>query len=64
VDKDGDLDNGVRVEMDKFDLVVIKEPAEEVTSEKAKSMLEEGRKHHNLGRIGCRNNLPGGRMPL
>jgi hypothetical protein len=43
---------------------VIKESTEEVASREAKSALEEGRKHHNLGRIGCRNVFPSGRMPL
>jgi hypothetical protein len=39
VDKDGDLENGIRVEMDKFDSVMIEESAEEVTSRKAESMM-------------------------
>jgi hypothetical protein len=43
---------------------VIKESVEEVTGREAKFMLEEGIKHHNLCRIGCRNVFPSGRMPL
>jgi hypothetical protein len=49
--------------VDQFNLVVIKEFVEEVTGREAKSTLE-GRKHHNLGRIGCRNVFPDGRMPM
>jgi hypothetical protein len=64
MDKNDDLGNGVWVEMDEFDSVVIKESAEEVTSREAKSALEEGREHHNIGRIACRNIFPGGRTPL
>jgi hypothetical protein len=64
MDKNDDLGNGVRVEMDEFDSVVIKESAEEVASREAKSALEEGREHNNLCRIGCRNIFPDGRMPL
>jgi hypothetical protein len=64
MDKNGNLKNGIRVEVDQFNLVVIKEPAEEVAGREAKSTLEEGRKHHNLDRIGCRNVFPGGRMLL
>jgi hypothetical protein len=62
VDKNGNLENGIRIEMDNFDSVVIKESAEEVTGREAKSMLEEGREHHNDSCIGCRNIfLVGGR---
>jgi hypothetical protein len=64
MDKNDDLGNGVWVEMDEFDSVVIKESAEEVTSREAKSVLEEGREHHNICRIGCRNIFPSGRTPL
>jgi uncharacterized Fe-S cluster-containing MiaB family protein len=45
-------------------LVVIKESTEEVAGKEAKSVLEEGRKHHNLSRIGCRNVFPGSRTSL
>jgi hypothetical protein len=64
VDKDGDLENGVRVEMDVFDSVVIKGTTEEVASRKAESTLEERRKHHNFNHIGCRNVLSSGGAPL
>jgi hypothetical protein len=43
---------------------VIKESTEEVAGKEAKSALEEGRKHHNLSRIGCRNVFPGSRTSL
>jgi hypothetical protein len=64
MDRNNNLKNGIRIEVDQFDLVVIKESTEEVTGREAKSALEEVRKHNNLGRIGCRNVFPGGRMPL
>jgi hypothetical protein len=64
MDKNDNMKNGIRVEVDQFDLVVIKEFAKEVASREDKSTLEEGRKHHNLGRIGCGNVFPGGRTPL
>jgi hypothetical protein len=50
--------------VDQFDLVVIKESVEEVAGREAKSTLEEGRKHHNLGRIRYRNVFPDSRMPM
>jgi hypothetical protein len=50
--------------MDEFNLVLIKESAEEIIGWVAKSTLEEGREHHNLSHIGCRNVFPGGREPL
>jgi hypothetical protein len=55
VDKDSNLETGIRVEMDKFDSVMIEESAEEVTSRKAESALEEGGEHHNLihSVLGC-----------
>jgi hypothetical protein len=64
VDKNGNLENGGRVQMDEFNLVVIKESAEEIVDREAKSALEEGREHHNLSHVGCRNIFPGGRMLL
>jgi hypothetical protein len=64
MDKDGDSKNGVRVEMDKFNLIVIKESTEKVTGQKAASALEESGKHHNLVCIGCRNISAGSWMPL
>jgi hypothetical protein len=44
--------------------IVIKESVEKVAGREAKSALEKGREHHNLSCIGCRNVLPGGKMPL
>jgi hypothetical protein len=64
MDKNGNLENGIRVEMDYFDLVGIKESVEDVAGRKAKSALEERGKHHHLGRIGCRNAFSSSRMPL
>jgi hypothetical protein len=64
MDKNDNLKNGIRIEVEQFVLVVIKESMEEVAGREAKSALEDGRKHHNLGCIGCRNVFPDGRMPL
>jgi hypothetical protein len=64
MDKSSNLKNGIIIEVDQFDLVVIKESAEEVLGREDESTLEEGRKHHNLNCIGCRNVFPGGRTPL
>jgi hypothetical protein len=43
VDKKGNLENGVRVQVDEFNLIVIKESMEEITGREAKSALKEGR---------------------
>jgi hypothetical protein len=64
MDKDGDLQNGVRVQMDKFYLIVVKKSSEEVTGRESKPALEERREHHNLIRIGCGNILSDGGAPL
>jgi hypothetical protein len=58
------LKNGIRIEVDQLDLIVIKESTEEVAGQEAKSTLEEERKHHNFDHIGCRNVFPGDKMPL
>jgi hypothetical protein len=39
VDKDGNLENGIRVEMDKFDSLMTEDSTEEVTSRKAEIMM-------------------------
>jgi hypothetical protein len=64
MDKNSNMKNRIGVEVDQFDLVVIKESAEEVAGREAKSALEEGGKHQNLGCIWCRNVFPGGRTQL
>jgi hypothetical protein len=62
VDKNSNLENGVKVQMDEFNLVMIKDSMEEIIGREAKSALEEGREHHNLSCIGCRNVFPSGGM--
>jgi hypothetical protein len=64
VDKNDNLENGIRVQMNEFNLVLIKESTENVAGREAKSALEEGREHHNLSCIGCRNVFLDGRAPL
>jgi hypothetical protein len=58
------MKNGVRVEMDQFDLVVDKKVAEEITGWESKSALEEGGEHHDFIGVGCWNVLTSGRAPL
>jgi hypothetical protein len=64
MDKDHDLQNGVRVEMDKLYLIVVKKFSEEVTGRESKPALDERREHHNLIRIGCGNIFSGSGAPL
>jgi hypothetical protein len=64
VDKESNLKNRVRIEMDQLNFVIVKEQAEEVAGWEAKSMLEEGGEHHNLIRIGCWDVFPSGRTSL
>jgi hypothetical protein len=64
VDKNGDLKNGVKVEMNQFNLVVVKKDAEEIVDQESKSALEEGGKHHDFVGVGCWNVLTVGRAPL
>jgi hypothetical protein len=64
MNKNGDLKNGLRVEMDQFDLVVVKKATEEITYWESKSALEEGGEHHDFIGVGCWNVLTGGRAPL
>jgi hypothetical protein len=58
------LKNGIRVEMDLFNLIVVKEYAEEIACREAESALEEGGKHHNLICIGCGEIFASDRVPL
>jgi hypothetical protein len=64
MDKDSDLENGVRVQMDKLYLVVVKKSAEEIASRESKPALEERGEHHNFIRIGCGNVFSSGGLPL
>jgi hypothetical protein len=41
MDKNGDLKNRVRIQMDKLNLIVVKKSAEEITSRESKPALEE-----------------------
>jgi hypothetical protein len=41
MDKDSDLKNGIMIEMEKFNFVVVKESAEEIAGREAKSALKE-----------------------
>jgi hypothetical protein len=64
MDKDGNLQNGVRVQMDKLYLIVVEKFAEEIISRESKPMLEEREKHHKFICIGCGNVFSDGRPPL
>jgi hypothetical protein len=45
-------------------LIVVENTEEEVAGGKAKSILEEGRKHHNFFGVGCWDLFPFGMSPL
>jgi hypothetical protein len=64
VDKNRNLENGVTLQVDEFNLIVIKESTMEIVGREAKSELNEGREHQNLSSIGCRDIFPSGRTPL
>jgi hypothetical protein len=64
MDKEGNLENGVRVQMDKLYLIVFEKSVEEIARREAETALEERRKHHNFVHIGCGNVFSGGGPPL
>lgn len=64
MDKDGDLQNGVRVQMDKLYLIMVKKSSEQVAGRESKPALEERREHYSLIHIGCGNIFSGGGAPL
>jgi Fe2+ or Zn2+ uptake regulation protein len=64
MDEDNNLKNGIRVEMDQFNLIVFKESTEEIAGREAKSVLKHKGKHHNFICIGCGKVIAGGRTPL
>jgi hypothetical protein len=63
VDKDSDLEDRIRVQMNQFNFLMLEESAQKIASRKAKSTLEGG-KHHDLIRIGCWDIFPSSRTPL
>jgi hypothetical protein len=63
VDKNIDLKNRVRVEMNQLDLVVVQKAVKEIAGWKTKPTLKGG-KHHNFICVGCWDILTGGRTPL
>jgi hypothetical protein len=64
MEKDGDMENGVRVQMDKLYLIVVEKSMEKIASRESKPMLEERGKHHNFVHIGCGNVFSGSGSPL
>jgi hypothetical protein len=64
MDEYGDLQNGVRVPVDKLYLIVVEKSLEEVAGRESKPTLEERGEHHNLCCIGCGNVFSGGGVPL
>jgi hypothetical protein len=64
MDKNGDLKNRVRVQMDQLNLIVVKKSSEEIASRESKPTLEERRKHHNLVLIGGGNGFSSSGLPL
>jgi hypothetical protein len=53
MDEDVDLKNGIVIQMDKFDFIVVMESAEGITGQEAESLLKERGKPHNLICIRC-----------
>jgi hypothetical protein len=64
MNKDGDLQDGIMIKMNWFYLVVVQKTAEEFTSGKAKSVLEEGKQHHDFIGVGNGNVFPFHWTPL
>jgi hypothetical protein len=64
MDKNDDLKNRVRVQMDQLNLIVVKKSSKEITSRESKPALEERRKHHNFVCIGCGNVFSNSGPPL
>jgi Fe2+ or Zn2+ uptake regulation protein len=64
MDKNDDLKNRVRVQMDQLNLIVVKKSSKEITSRESKPALEERRKHHNFVCIGCGNVFSSSVPPL
>jgi hypothetical protein len=63
LNKNCDLKNGVRFEMDQLNHVVVKKAMEEIADWEPKFALEGG-EHHDFIGVGCWNVLTGGRAPL
>jgi hypothetical protein len=63
MDENDDLKNGVRVKVDKLNLIVVQESTEEITDRETEPALEGG-EHHNFICVGCRHILASGRAPL
>jgi hypothetical protein len=53
MDEDVDFKNGIVIQMDKFNFIVVKESAKEITGQEAESLLKERGKPHNLICIRC-----------
>jgi hypothetical protein len=52
MDENSDLKNRIRIKMNKLNLVVVQESAEEITDQEIEPVLEGG-KHHNFICVGC-----------
>jgi hypothetical protein len=64
MDENGDLNNGVRIKMNKLNLVVVQELAEEIADQETGPALEEGGEHDNFICVGCWDVLTSGWAPL
>jgi hypothetical protein len=58
------LKNGVRVKVNKVNLIVVQESTEEIVGWETEPVLEVGGEHHNFICVGCQDILAGGRVPL
>jgi hypothetical protein len=48
MDRNGNLKNGIGIQMNEFDLEMVKEAAEEITAREAESMMEESFGHNDF----------------
>jgi hypothetical protein len=64
MDKDGDMKNGVRVQMDKLYLIVIEKSMKEIASRESIPALKESGKYHNFIHPMHGNVFSGSRPPL
>jgi hypothetical protein len=64
MDENGNTKNGVRVKMDKLNLVVVQKSVEEIIDQETEPALEEGGEHHNFICVQCQDVFANGRPPL
>jgi hypothetical protein len=64
MDKDYNLNDGVKIKMDQFDFIMMEKTVEEFVRRKAKSSLKEGSQHNDFVGAGSGNVFAFSRPPL